>query len=99
MLSMFQPFHTHMALAVQLLALAAGYFIFCRACEETSCATTSCCRWAGKVVGGVILLLTTLSIVCTLYISIRSCKDKEFCTKHFWRHPHHQMAPSMPEQQ
>lgn len=81
-MSNFMTFHTHMALALQLIALVAGLFLVSKAC-----AGEFFCKKTGKILGGFVVIVSLLSTVCILYLSINTCYQKN-------RHMH-QMGPMM----
>ncbi len=61
-------FQVHSALALTLLALAAGVVLMGK-----SCSGDSCCNKFSKVAGGFIVVVSLLSAICILYLSTRSC--------------------------
>lgn len=76
-------FNAHIALALALIALVAGCFIFTKACAEGYC-----CKALAKIVGVIVMILAILSTICILYLSIqRCCKEKPPIMPPSWHHP------------
>ena len=88
----FMPFHTHMALALQFIALVSGVLLLNKASAEGFF-----CKKTGKIIGGFVVIATILSIVCTLYLSIRACCHRNDTAE--WHHPQMGMSgmPDMPD--
>ncbi len=84
----FMPFHTHMALALQMLALVSGVLLFNKASSESFF-----CKKTGKIIGGLVTITMILSILCTFYLSIRSCCHKSEMGE--WQHPSME-TPTLP---
>ncbi len=68
----FSPFIVHITLSLELIALVAGVILLSKAAkDELFCKTT------GKILGGFVVVASLLSIICTAYLSIRRCCDRD----------------------
>lgn len=68
----FSPFIAHIALSLELIALVAGVILLSKAAkDELFCKTT------GKIIGGFVVVVSLLSVVCTAYLTIRRCCDRD----------------------
>ena len=84
------PFHTHMALALEMIALVSGVLLLNKACAEGFF-----CKKTGKTIGTLVLVLSLLAMVCTLYLSIsKYCQKSD---KAGWMHPHMGQMMEMPK--
>ncbi|HSA60020.1 MAG TPA: hypothetical protein VLJ37_10095 [bacterium] len=81
-----EPFQTHIALALQLIALVSGVLLINKAAS-----TDFFCKKTGKIVGGFVVLAALLSIVCIATLSFkRCCHEEERSMPHMpsnWQHP------------
>lgn len=93
-----EGFHTHIALALQLIALVSGVLLINKAA-----AADFFCKKTGKIVGGFVVLVALLSIVCIATLSFKRCchKGEQPMPRmpSSWQHPpidmpmDHPMAP------
>ena len=86
----FMMFHTHMALALQMLALVSGVLLSNKACSDGFF-----CKKTGKIIGGFVTLAMILSILCTFYLSLKSCCHKDEMSG--WHHPPIEAPGESPE--
>lgn len=82
---LFQP---HMALALEMIALVSGVLLINKALSQAD----FFCKKTGKIVGGAVMLLSTLSILCTLYLTYRNYQVGKGAMQH-WTHPAMPMMP------
>ena len=75
----FQP---HMALALAMIALVSGVLLFNKAATQAD----FFCKKTGKTVGGLVMVLSVLSILCTLYLTCRNYRAGRGMMQH-WSHP------------
>lgn len=87
----FMPFHTHIALALQFIALVSGVLLLNKACGEGFF-----CKKTGKIAGGFVVIATILSLICTFYLGIKRCCDRD--SMKGWQHPSMEMPAPAPEQ-
>jgi len=83
------PFHMHAALALQFIALVSGVLLFNKACGEGFF-----CKKTGKIIGGFVTIASILSILCSFYLGIKRCCDKDAIKG--WHHPTMEMPSGMP---
>ena len=62
------PFHAHMAAALNLIALVSGALLLNKACQEGFF-----CKKTGKVLGGLVVVVSLLSLLCIGYLSLKRC--------------------------
>ena len=86
-------FHTHAAVAINLIALVAGVFLFNKAC-----ATDFFCQKTGKIVGGLVAVIALLSLLCIGYLSLKNCCHKDDKMPGMWHHPAFEMPERGPEE-
>jgi len=104
-----EGFQTHIALALQLIALVSGVLLINKASGADFF-----CKKTGKIVGGFVALAALLSIICILTLSFKRCCHREDrftpstpSMPSNWQHPaidmpmgapmEPQMAPKMPK--
>lgn len=77
-------FYSHMAVALQLLALVAGVYLLSRACSPDFA-----CQKLGKIVGGFVVIVSILSMLCVGYLSYRrySMEKQMMRMPKMWQHP------------
>ena len=79
----FQPFYTHIALALQLIALVSGILLINKASSEGFF-----CKKTGKIVGGLVAIVSILSIVCIVTLTVKRCCHREKgMSPMMWQHP------------
>lgn len=85
-------FQSHIALALEMIALVSGFLLFNKAAQEGFF-----CKKTGKTLGGFVVIVSVLSIVCTLYLSYKNYRMKSMGGM---MRPHSMMnmpgMPSMP---
>lgn len=86
---LFQP---HMALALEMIALVSGVLLVNKAASQAD----FFCKKTGKIVGGAVMLLSILSILCTLYLTYRNYQTGKGMMQH-WTHPAMGNMPIMPD--
>lgn len=62
------PFHAHAAVALNLIALVSGTLLLNKACQEGFF-----CKKTGKVLGGLVVVVSLLSLLCIGYLSLKRC--------------------------
>ena len=62
---LYQP---HIALALEMIALVSGVLLVNKAVSQAD----FFCKKTGKIVGGAVMLLSILSVLCTLYLTYRN---------------------------
>ncbi|MDO8644305.1 MAG: hypothetical protein Q7S00_04980 [bacterium] len=77
---MFMSFQAHSAFALTLLSLVAGFWLLSKA-KAGECA----CNKTGKIFGGLVILLSLLSLLCLSYMMVKNCCQKPM--PQGWRHP------------
>lgn len=72
--------HLHAALALQFIALVSGVLLLNKACGEGFF-----CKKTGKIIGGLVTIASILSILCSAYLGIKGCCDRDKMKG--WHHP------------
>ena len=86
-------FQSHSSLALQMIALVSGLLLFNKAAT-----TEFFCKKTGKVLGGLVVVVSLLLMICTFTLTIRGWCNQKGCPT--WHHPQTEMPgrPSMPDQ-
>lgn len=61
-------FHVHAVVALNLIALVSGTLLLNKACQEGFF-----CKKTGKTLGGLVVVVSILSLLCIGYLSIKKC--------------------------
>lgn len=77
----------HIAIALTLIALAAGCWVM--SWGQAPGATEGCKKKA-NIFGGIIVVISSLSLICLLYMTIASCCGQK---GGFWKRGCHYSAP------
>lgn len=89
----------HVAISLALLALAAGFLC----CAKAQCTEMACCKKLGKFVGGFIMIIAALVLVCLGWKCYQSCTigGAKQCPLHgeYGDHDHGEPAPVAPSGQ
>ena len=93
-----QSFQTHIALALQLIALVSGILLINKASSPDFF-----CKKTGKIVGGFVAIVSILSILCIGYLGIKRCclREKGMAPPMMpsgWQHPPLDTPMGMPSE-
>lgn len=78
----FMTFHAHSALALSLIALVAGCLLLSKACAGECFSKTT-----GKILGGLVILISLGSAACIGYLAIKQCCNRSTHQMNKWEHP------------
>lgn len=65
-------FQSHIALALECIALVSGVLLFNKAAQEGFF-----CKKTGKTFGGLVIIIALLSIACTLFLTVKNYRAKD----------------------
>lgn len=68
MMNNMAAFHVHAVIALNLIALVSGTLLLNKACQEGFF-----CKKTGKTLGGLVVVVSILSLLCIGYLSIKKC--------------------------
>lgn len=90
-----QAFQAHAALALQLIALVSGVLLINKAFGADFF-----CKKTGKIIGGIVVLVSILSVICIGFLSIKRCCRNERgmmpSMPSHWQHPPMGTSEEMP---